>query len=161
MQVFIKNKIVSMGGSSAVLDVNGNPVFNVKGKIFSPTRKKFIENLNGNKLYILRNKWFNWFVHKVYIYDAQTKKKVATVKDKFFNVHKEFIVEGYGEDISTEGNFFSLSTTIYRDDTPIGIINRQITLIRDAFCLEADDKDIPFLIALVIAIDNILDKRSN
>lgn len=159
MQVFIKNKLMSLGGSSAVVNADNNPVYNVKGKIFSPTRKKFIKDLNGNKLYTLRNRWFNWFVHKVYIYDAQTKKKVATVKDKLFNVRKEFFVEGYGDEISTEGNFFSLSTTIYRNDTPIGQINRQITLIRDAFCLEADEKDIPFLIALVIAIDNITDKK--
>lgn len=159
MRVFIKNKLVSLGGSSAVVDENNNPVYTVKGKILSPTHKKIIKDLNGKKLYTLRNKWFNWFVHKVYIYDAQTKKKVATVKDKFFNVHKEFFVDGYGDEISTEGDFFSLSTTIYRNDTPIGEINRQITLIRDAFCLEADEKDIPFLIALVIAIDNITDKK--
>lgn len=159
MRVFIKNKLISLGGSSAVVDENSKPVYNVKGKFLSPTRKKFIKDLQGNKLYILRNRWFNWFIHKVYIYDAKTKTKVATVKDKWFNVHKEYFVEGYEDKLSTEGNFLSLSTTIYKNDTPIGQIKRQITLIRDAFCLEADEKDIPFLIALVIAIDNITDKK--
>ena len=157
MQVFIKNKIFSLGGSSVVVTADNRPAYNVKGKVFSITRKKYVTDLNGNVLFTLRNKFFNWFVHKVYIYDA-TGNKIATVKDKFFNVHKEYFVDGPGMNIRTEGKFFSLSTTIYRNEEPIGRIDRQITLIADAFCLEADEKDIPFLIALVIAIDNIVDK---
>ena len=71
MQVFIKNKIFSLGGSSSVYGVDKKPVYNVKGKVFSLTSKKRIKDLNGNTLYTLRNKFFNWFVHKVYIYDAR------------------------------------------------------------------------------------------
>lgn len=157
MQVFIKNKIFSLGGSSVVVTADNRPVYNIKGKVFSPTRKKFVKDLNGNKLYSLRNKWFNWFVHKVFIYDAEGNR-IATVKDKFFNPHKEYFVEGAEDNIRTEGEFFSFSTTIYRNDVAIGRIDRQITFIADAFCLEAPEHEIPFLIALVIAIDNITDK---
>lgn len=157
MQVFIKNKIVSLGGSSVVVTPDKRPIFNVKGKVFSPTRKKYVKDLNGNTLFSLRNKFFNFFVHKVYIYDANGNK-IATVKDKFFNPNKEYFVEGLHDSIRTEGEFFSLSTTVYRNEVAIGRIDRQITLIADAFCLEADERDIPFLIALVIAIDNIVDK---
>lgn len=157
MQVFIKNKIVSFGGSSTVCDANKKPVYNVKGKVFSITRKKRVKDLNGNTLYTVRNKWFNWFVHKAYIYDADGKK-VAMVKDKLFNFNKQYFVVGYGDEISTKGEFFSTSMAILRNGEPIGRIRREITLIADAFCLEADEKDIPFLIALVIAIDNIVDK---
>lgn len=157
MQVFIKNKIFSLGGSSAVYGADKKPVYNVKGKVFSLTSKKRIKDLNGNTLYTLRNKWFNWFVHKVYIYDA-SGKKVAMVKDKMFNFNKQYFVVGYGDEITTEGKFFSLSMTIFKNGEPIGRISREITFIADSFCLEADEKDIPFLIALVIAIDNIVDK---
>lgn len=157
MQVFIRNKIASLGGSSTVCDADKNPLFNVKGKVFSITRKKRVKDLNGNTLYTVRNKWFNWFVHKAYIYDADGKK-VAMVKDKLFNFNKQYFVVGYGDEISTKGEFFSTSMAILRNGEPIGRIRREITLIADAFCLEADEKDIPFLIALVIAIDNIVDK---
>ena len=59
MQLFIKNKIVSVGGSSYVTDENGNRVYNVKGKVFSLTRKKEIKDLEGNTLFKVRNKlWF-------------------------------------------------------------------------------------------------------
>ena len=160
MQVFIKNKIFSLGGSSVVVTADNRPIYNIKGKVFSPTRKKYVMDLNGNILFTLRNKFFNWFVHRVYIYDVQGNK-IATVKDKFFNTNKEYIIEGMRDEIRTEGQFFSLSTTIYRNNVPIGRINRQVTLIADAFSLEAKDCDIPFLIALVIAIDNIVDAKLN
>ncbi len=157
MQVFIKNKLVSLGGSSQVFDANKRPVYNIKGAVFSLTRKKTICDMNGTVLFKVRNKFFNWFVHKVYVYDA-TGRKIAVVKDKFFNPHQEYFVDGLDCDIRTEGKFWSLSTTIYKDNVAIGRIDRQITLIADSFCLEADEQDIPFLIALVIAIDNICDK---
>ena len=71
---------------------------------------------------------------------------------------KRFIVQGYKDEILIDGDFFSLESTIEKNGKPIGKINRQFTLIQDAFSLEADDEDIAFLIALVIAIDNIIDK---
>ena len=44
MQVIIKNKFWTIGGSSKIQDTAGNPVANVKGKIFSFTKKKLIQD---------------------------------------------------------------------------------------------------------------------
>ena len=114
--------------------------------------------MDGNVLYTVRNKWFNWFVHSAYIYDAN-KNKIAKVKDKWFNVKREYIIEGYESEISIQGNFFSLTSEIIRNNEVIGTIRRQITFIQDAFEVEASEEDMPFVIALVIAIDNITDKK--
>ena len=158
MKVYIKNKIWSVGGGSSVLNENQEMVFQVKGRVFSPTRVKHICDKDGKKLYKVRNKWFNFFVHKAYIYDAD-KNKIATVKDKMFNVNKEYFVKGYKDEIKIDGNFFSLSCNILKNGEVIGTIRRQINFITDAFELEANEEDIPFLVALVIAIDNIVDKK--
>ena len=96
MKVYIKNKIFSWGGGSSVLDENKNPIFQVKGKVFSITRKKFLCDAEGNRLYTIRNKWLNFFVHKAYIYDRE-KNKIATVKDKFFTARQQYFVTGYPE----------------------------------------------------------------
>ena len=140
------------------MNENKEPVYNVKGKWLSFTRKKRICDLDGNVLYTVRNKWFNWFVHSAYIYDAN-KNKIAKVKDKWFNVKREYIIEGYESEISIQGNFFSLTSEIIRNNEVIGTIRRQITFIQDAFEVEASEEDMPFVIALVIAIDNITDKK--
>lgn len=106
----------------------------------------------------MRNKWFNWFVHSTYVYNAQ-KEKVARVKDKFFSVKGDFFVEGYMDEIKIDGQFLSYTSNIVKNGEVIGTIRRQITLIADAFELEANEEDMPFLIALIIAIDNIIDKK--
>ena len=78
MKVFIKNKLISLGGASTVTNEQQEVVFNVDGKVISPTRKKFIYDKDDNLLYVVRNRWFNMFAHKVYIYDAD-KNKLATM----------------------------------------------------------------------------------
>ena len=158
MKVYIKNKFWSIGGGSSVVNENKEDVFKVKGRAFSITRVKYVCDLEGNRLFKIRNKWFNWFIHKAYIYDAN-KNKIATVKDKWFNVKQEYFVMGYKDEIKIQGKFFGLTTQILKNGEVIGTIRRQITFINDAFELDAAEEDIPFLIALVIAIDNITDKK--
>ena len=158
MKVYIRNKLLSLGGGSDVLDENQQPVFHVKGRAVSITRVKYVCDMQGNRLFKIRNKWLNFFVHKAYIYDG-TGTKIATVKDKWFNVHSEYFVTGYADEIKVQGKFFGLNCQILRNGDVIGTIRRQITFIRDAFELDAEPQDLPFLIALVIAIDNITDKK--
>ncbi len=158
MKVYVKNKMFSWGGSSEVLDENKNLVFVVKGKILSPTRKKKVCDANGNILYTVRNKWFNWFVHSAYIYDSDNNK-IAKVKDKFFNFKNEYFITGYKDEIQIEGKFFSLESRILKNGELFGTIRRNITFFVDSFELEANEEDLPFLVSLVIAIDNITDKK--
>lgn len=158
MKVFIKNKFFSIGGASSVKNERGEDVYFVKGRAFSPTRVKHVCDKSGKKLYKVRNKFMNFLSHRAYIYDATTKTKIARVKHPFFGM-KKFVVEGYKDEILIDGEFFSLRSTIVRNGKPIGVIDRELTIFKDAFCLDADEADIPFLIALVIAIDVITDSK--
>lgn len=155
MKVIIKNKFFSLGGSSSVKTESGEDAFFVKGRFMSPTRVKWVCDKQKHKLFKVRNKWFNFFTHKAYVYEGGTK--VARVKHPFF-AGKKFVVEGYKDEILIDGDFFSLQSSITRNGKVVGTINREITIVNDAFTLEAEEADMPFMIALVIAIDNILDK---
>lgn len=156
MRVFIKNKLVSLGGSSTVKNDMQQDVYFVKGKVISPTKKKKICDLKGNVLYTVRNKWFRLFSYKAFIKDADNKK-IACIRRGLFN-YKKFDIEGYKDEISIQGEFFSLRSQIVRNGVVVGTIDRQFTLVQDAFCLEGAEQDMPFLIALVIGIDNITDR---
>ena len=158
MKVTIKNKFFSVGGSSSVKDESGNDVFFVKGKVFSPTKVKWVCDKAGNKLYMVRNKWFNFFSHRAYVYEGDNK--IAQVKHPFLS-GKRFEVEGYKDRITIDGEFFSRLSTITRNGSAVGTITREFTLVNDTFTLEADEADMPFMIALVIAIDNIVDNITN
>lgn len=76
-----------------------------------------------------------------------------------FNVNQEYFVLGYKDEIKIQGRFFGTNSQILKNGEVIGSINRQLTIIIDAFELEANEEDIPFLIALTIALDNITDKK--
>jgi len=151
MKVYIRNKLVTLGGSSYVLNEKEEPIFKVNGKIISPTRKKFIYDMNDNLLYIVRNKYWRGFTNSAFIYDGQ-KNKLCKIKKKFWS--GKLIIEGYKDEIIMPHG----SGDIMRNGEPMGKVIRDFSLITDRFTLEADEKDIPFCVALVIAKDNIKDE---
>ena len=53
MTFSVKNKIISLGGSSFVTADNGDKMFRIKGRIFSPTHKKIVCDTAGNKLFVV------------------------------------------------------------------------------------------------------------
>lgn len=158
MKLFIKNKVWSLRGSSTVKDENEQDVFIVKGKWLSITRVKRIKDTSGNLLYKVRNKWINFFSRSAYVSDGEGNR-VAKVKRKF-GFKNDIIVEGYKDEISVQGEFFSWTLDIYRNGEPIGTIRRKFDLI-DSFVLETStEDDAAFMVALVIAIDNIFDNMT-
>ncbi len=161
MKLFVKNKLVSFGGSSFVTDEAGNKVFKVKGKIFSPTHKKKIYDSNGELRYIVRNKFWNFFSKSCFIYDG-SKQKIAMLTRGDFDVKNKYVLKGFEDEILIQGSFASLNMEIQKNGQVIGKISREFTIVRDAFTLEIfDDTEDAFLVALVIAIDNITDSRRN
>ncbi|MBP3431978.1 MAG: hypothetical protein J6K39_03910 [Clostridia bacterium] len=157
MKLFIKNKVVSVGGSSEVLNENKELVYKVKGKVFSPTKKKKIYNAKEELLYVVRNRWFNPLANKVFIFDAQ-KNKLATIKKNKWSFNAKYEIEDCVDAMSIEGKIFGRTSKIFKNEQEVGVIVREFTLIADSFMLEADEKEIPFLTALVIGFDNIKDK---
>ena len=157
MKVFIKNSLISLGGSSEVFDEENKPIFIIKGKVFSPTKKKKMCDANGNLLYTIRNKYWTMFYNKIFVIDPEGNR-VATIKKGKWSLNRKYKIEDCVDSMEIQGKFFSRTSNILRNGEVAGVITREITLVRDAFSLDADEKDIPFLTALVIALDNLGDK---
>ena len=160
MELIIRNKWVSLGGSSEVKDVNGNDVFKVKGKVFSFTQKKFLTDLNDVTKYVIRNKFWRLFVYRAFIMDPQ-ENVVATVRRKVFSLHDRYFVESTLGNLEIVGNIFQFNYQILLNGAEIGHVARKVSL-RDSFVLSFDDSyDPAFMVALVIAIDNITDRKDS
>lgn len=159
MKVYVRNKMVSLTGGSTVVDENEQPVYEVKGKFFSPTHKKKILDNQGKLLYVVRNKWFYLFSRSALIYDEKGEK-IARVKKIHYSFKNKFVIEGYKDEIVVDGSLFSTSKMpVVKNGVEIGYIKKEVTFVKDCFCVEADEAEMPFLVALTIAIDNILDKK--
>ena len=160
MKVFIKNKMLSLGEGSDVLNENQQPVFRVKGKVFSFTRKKEMYDMEGKLLYIIQNRFWNFFAHKAYIKNAEGQR-LATIKKSKFSFNFNYKLEDCENEMSIEGKFFSRESRIMKNGQHAATILREFSLVNDAFSLEAEEQDIPFFTALVIGLDNIKDERDN
>ena len=162
IELAIRNKWISLRGSSIVRDLNEKDVLKVQGKFWTMTYKKFIQTLDGETKYIVRNKFWKLFVYRAFVIDPNTNEIVATIRRKVFSFHDRYFMETkYGE-IEIKGNILGFDYHIYLNGKEIGHVARRISL-RDSFVLTLDDDnaDIYFWVALVIAIDNISDERAN
>ena len=162
IELAIRNKWISLRGSSIVRDLNEKDVLKVQGKFWTVTYKKFIQTLEGETKYIVRNKFWKLFAYRAYVIDPKTNENVATIRRKVFSLHDRYFMNTkYGE-VEIKGNILGFDYHIYLDGKEIGHVARRISL-RDSFVLTLDDDnaDIYFWVALVIAIDNITDERNN
>ncbi|MBR2909836.1 MAG: LURP-one-related family protein [Clostridia bacterium] len=159
MKVFIKNKIVSIGGSSIVTNEQGDEVFKIEGKVLSPRKKKLMYDKDGNLIYIIRNRFFNMFAHKVHIFDAE-KNRLATIKKNKFSFNLKYQIENCVDEMELQGQWFKGESLIMKNGEQVGVIKKEFSIFADSYTLEADEKDIPFLTALCIAFDNLIDEKN-
>ena len=162
MELAIRNKWISLRGSSIVRDLNEKDVMKVQGKFWTLTYKKFIQTLEGETKYIVRNKFWKLFVYRAFIIDPKTNAIISTIRRKFWSLHDHYTIQSpYGE-IVIRGNILGFNYNISLNGKDVGHVARKISL-RDSFVLTLNDDipDIYFFVALVIAIDNITDERGN
>ena len=158
MQVSIRNNWISLRGSSKVKDMEERDVLNVKGKFWTFTRKKFVQDLNGNTLYVVRNKFWKLFAKKALVYNADGEL-VAKIRRKIFSVHDRYFITSSLGDLEIRGNILLFDYHIILNGKEIGHIARRIS-VRDSYVLTLDDdQNLAFFVAFVIAIDNISDER--
>lgn len=155
MKVFVKNRFTLARGSK-VLDENGKEVLKVKGKMLSARRKKQICDLDGKVLYRVQNKFWSMFLPSSYMLTAD-KKKIGRLVRKLGGKSK-YVLQDFPDEISLDGGFFSGKVTVMRKGEPIGSIKAKFAFINDKFEVEGEEADIPFLVALTIAMDNIRDR---
>ena len=164
MRLYIKNKLVTLGGSSVVVDEQGRTVYEIEGKVFSPMRKKIIKSLieGGAKWhsYTVRNKFWRFIRKSALVYNSWGEK-IGQMKDKFFG-NCEFVGK-YG--YRAEGNILK-GVKVYKDDELIGSFSREynsaLLFARDTYALEVYGYwHEAFLVALVIAYDNIWDDKKD
>ena len=161
MELAIRNKWISLRGSSVVKDLDENDVMKVQGKFWTFTRKKFVQRLDGVTKYIVRNKFWKLFVYRAFIIDPETNKAICAVRRKFWSLHDHYDIPSPYGNIVIRGNILCFNYSISLNGKEVGHVARKISL-RDSFVLTIDDDlDIYFFVALVIAIDNITDERNS
>ena len=142
-----------------VKDLEEKDVLKVEGKFWTFTSKKFIKTLDGELKFMVRNKFWRLFTYRAFVYDANNQV-VATIRRKIFSFHDRYFIKSKYGNFEIKGNILQFNYHIIKDGQDIGHVARKISL-RDSFVLDiADNEDYYFYVALVIAIDNITDRKN-
>lgn len=172
MELLIKNKLAS--SSSKVLNEKGEQVYIVKGSFasntFSKKHKKKIMTMDKKLLYVVADKRIHGPLKRTCIvYDANKKEIARVSQNGAFKCGYQ--IEGVTEKMEVVGAFTSHEgASIMLGGKKIGsIINGNLKETKNKKAIMTvgitdkyrvvfkDEEDGPFLVALVIAIDNMHD----
>lgn len=158
MKFYIKQKFFSIGDKYSIMDASGNPCFYVEGEIFSFGAKIHFYNNSGQELFYIQQKVLS-FLHEYHIYSGN--QFYASVKKKLtFFTHDLDVQCSYGN-YTIDGDFFGWTFNIYNNGIPVGRIQKVMDW-SDSYELDiADNENIPFVCALVVAIDNCVHDDNN
>ena len=161
MKLIIRNKWFSPFRQSSYVrdETDTKDLMQIEGRFWTLTNKKYVKDLEGNVKYLVRNKFWKIFIHRAFIFDPEGNK-ICTIRRKFWSFHDRYFVEDCSlGNMEITGNILGFDYNITIDGKQIGHVSRKISL-RDSFVLDASDEYEPeFLVALVITIDNITDRR--
>lgn len=156
MEIIITFRFTPAGGAF-VTDGYGNELYKAKGKVLSLFRKKRLFDLNGEELYTIRNKfWRVPFCYSVIIKNSEGE--VARIKSRFHSF--QFTVKNCADDIVIEGRFLDPHFTIYKNGALAAMARWELSL-NGKFVLDVvNASDNEFMVALVIAMNNVVKNRA-
>lgn len=156
MQIIITFRLTPAGGA-IVTDGYGNELYKAKGKVLSLFRKKRLFDLNGEKLYTIRNKfWRLPFSYSAIIKNSEGE--AARIKSKFHNF--QFTVKNCTDDIVIEGRFLDPNFAIYKNGVLAATARSQLSLNGKMVLDVVNASDNEFMVALVIAMNNVVKNRA-
>lgn len=152
MKLYMKQKVFSFKQDFNIYDENQQPVFHVKGKLFSWGRQLSIQNATtGEELAFIKQRVFN-FLTKMDIF--REDQLVATVAQKFTFFKPSFEIREIGWEI--EGDFWGYNYVIKEDKgNEIAHIRQKVFAWSDTFEFEIDETevDVVTVMAVILAID--------
>lgn len=166
MKLFFKNKIISFGGDSDVINEKDEKLFYIDGKVFTFTRKKHIYDELNNYLLSVRRKYWRLFVHTIYVYNKETNKRFISVKQRFFS--RKYHIESSIGSFEIESKFLDGIYIRKNGETLAKFYNNRIVdldILGDEFCIETECQnkdDLALVVGIVAGFDIFKDEfKSN
>ncbi len=154
MELYIRQRVFTIGDKYDVYDEYERPVFHVEGEIFTWGAKIHLYDLAGNELYFIQQKVFA-FLPEYSVFQGEAL--CARIKREFTFLRPRLNVESASGSFEISGEFMSMDFVISRNGQPMGEIHKKWLSWGDTYLLSIyDDKDAAFFTALAIAVDNCL-----
>ena len=153
----------------------------MKSKLFKIKEDFWIKNQYDEDVYFVDNKFltfglqFDILKNNRVLYSVKEKlltfmsnydvfengNVVAEVNQKFtFFKDKLSVTSKYG-DLNIQGDYFDYNYEIYQGGRSIARVSKEFFAFTDNYFIDIDFEDEAFVLALVVIIDNIIDKQKN
>ena len=153
----------------------------MKSKFFKIKEDFWIKNEHGEDIYFVDNKFltfglqFDILKNDRLLYSVKEKlltfmsnyemfehgNVVAQISQKFtFFKDKISVSSKYG-DLTIKGDYFDYNYEIYKGGILIAMVTKEFFAFTDNYYIDVNFEDEAFVLALVVIIDNIIDKQKN
>ncbi|MHC5269398.1 LURP-one-related/scramblase family protein [Enterococcus sp. LJL98] len=155
-QLYIKQKVFSLGEKFTVYDHRERPQYFVEGSFFQIPKSFTIYNQNQVEIAQITKKVFSW-LPKFYV-DIRHNPQIIIEKELTFFKAKYQIS---AEDITVEGDWWDMDFSIQRRGQTIARIQKKWFTWGDTYEVEVRDESLEeVIVSLVIAIDCVKNDQS-
>lgn len=157
MRYYMKSKLFKLKEDFWIKNQYDEDVYFIDNKFFT-FGLQFDILKNNRVLYSVKEKLFTFMSN----YDMfENENVVAEVNQKFtFFKDKLSVSSKYG-DLSIQGDYFDYNYEIYKGRELIAKVTKEFFSFTDNYFIDIDFEDEAFVLALVVIIDNIIDKQKN
>ena len=157
MKLYMKQKVFSFRDRFTIKNEYGEDKYYVEGEILSLGKKLRIYDMSGNELAFVRERLLA-FMPKFTV--EINGREVAEIVKKLTFLRPKYYVDGLGWDVN--GDFFSHNYDITDGNKTIVSIHKEFMAWGDTFELDIqNDKDEIIALAVVLAIDAVMDPQIN
>ena len=148
-ELYIKQKVFSLGEKFSVKDIEENEVYFVEGSFMRIPKTFSIKDDKLAEVAMITKKMFSFL--PTFFVDVHGQETM-TIKKEFTFIKARYTIDAAG--IEVQGNWWDMDFEVYQNRNFIGSVSKQWFTWGDSYQLQiTDEKMEPLLVALVVAID--------
>ena len=157
MKLYLKQKVFSWKDQGTVKDENGEDKYYIEGKIFSLGKQLTVRDANQRDVAFIKQKVLS-FLPRFFV--EMNGEQVAEIVKKISFLKQKYVINGPGYEV--EGDFFAHDYSIVDGEKPVAVIHKKWMTWGDTFEIDiSNEKDEVMILALVLAIDAVMDANSS
>ncbi len=148
-QLYIKQKVFSLGGKFTVKNEQEQDVYYVEGSFMQFPKTFSILNTTRDEIALITKKVFS-FLPKFFV--EVNGKEVLTIKKEFSFFKARYTIDAAG--IEVNGNWWDMDFQVLRHGEVVGRVSKEWFTWGDSYQVQILDEEMEgVIIALVVAID--------
>ncbi|RWR04382.1 LURP-one-related family protein [Siminovitchia fortis] len=148
-KLYIKQKVLSMGGRFNVKDEQGQDVYLVEGSFMRIPKTFIIRNTKGEEVASITKKTFSFL--PTFFVNAGGRE-VLMIKKRFSFLKARYTIDTAG--IEVRGNWWDMNFEVFQNGEIAGAVGKEWFTWGDSYQVQIEKGEMEtILIALVVAID--------